>query len=94
MPHPGGQGGEEVHGQQQGHHQLDRHGHHEGGNDDGDGRTSRHGCGECRQVSSELEAAFETEQCQPCPNEPSVISCQRWVKRSGWSDPMTCRTEI
>ena len=59
-----------MHRQQQGHHQLNRHGHHEGGDDDGDGRTSRHGCGECRRVSLELGAAFETEQSQPCPNEP------------------------
>ena len=71
MAHPGGQGGEEVHCQQQRHHQLDHHGHHEGGNDDGDGRTSRHLCGESGQVSLEIGPAFETES-QLCPNVPSA----------------------
>ena len=37
MAQPRDKGGEEVHGQEQGHHQLDRHGHEEGGDDDGDG---------------------------------------------------------
>ena len=45
MPHPGGQGGEEVHGQQERHHHLDHHGHQEGGDNDGDCGASGHGCG-------------------------------------------------
>ena len=42
MAQPRDKGGEEVHGQEQGHHQLDRHGHEEGGDDDGDGGTGGH----------------------------------------------------
>ena len=47
---PRDKGGEEVHGQEQGHHQLDRHGHEEGGDDDGDGGTGGHRLADSGQV--------------------------------------------
>ena len=50
MAQPRDKGGEEVHGQEQGHHQLDRHGHEEGGHDDGDGGTGGHRLADSGQV--------------------------------------------
>ena len=47
---PRDKGGEEVHGQEQGHHELDRHGHEEGGEDDGDGGTGGHRLADSGQV--------------------------------------------
>ena len=83
MTHPCGQGGEEVHRQQQRHHQLDHHGHHEGGNDDGDSRTSRHGCGESGQVSLQVGLRLRASLAlmYPLPLGP-VSPCQRSAKRS------------
>ena len=50
MAQPRDKGGEEVHGQEQGHHELDRHGHEEGGDDDGDGGTGGHRLADSGQV--------------------------------------------
>ena len=97
MSHPGGHGGEEVHGQQQGHHQLDHHGHHEGGDDDRDGRTSRHGFrenGRVRRIEQLLKLRGSLARQEACPYHPFVSRLCLILATRSWSDPLTCCTRI